>query len=250
MNVLFDQILKIREVAALPSLVESGGLPALISGLGAVHRANLAAALRARTGRPLVVICPDETAAESFAGDLSAMLGEAVATLGLREFTFLESVAVSRGAELSLSGDITRNWTALAMYSFTKYTDRTVAPGNPGRDFERTPGHAFSLSTSYRFDCCDILRDVVVGGGYRFRSKSYGTMRGQFVNKNVFLAPSHVFDINVSMPLSKFGGSENWTLTLGVRNLFGEKYFESARHWYESLVGEPRTFEIGLRARF
>ena len=31
---------------------------------------------------------------------------------------------------------------------------------------------------------------------------------------------------------------------------FGEKYFESARHFYECLVGEPRTFEIGLRARF
>ena len=39
-------------------------------------------------------------------------------------------------------------------------------------------------------------------------------------------------------------------LTLGIRNLFGEKYFESARHFYECLVGEPRTFEIGLRARF
>ena len=36
----------------------------------------------------------------------------------------------------------------------------------------------------------------------------------------------------------------------GIRNLFGEKYFESARHFYECLVGEPRTFEIGLRARF
>lgn len=156
----------------------------------------------------------------------------------------------SRGAELSLSGDITRNWTVLAMYSFTQYTDRTVAPGNAGRDFERTPEHAFSLSTSYRFDCCDLLRDIVVGGGYRFRSKSYATMRGQFVSENLYLAPSHIFDVNMSMPLSKFGGSEDWTLTLGVRNLFGEKYFESARHYYECLVGEPRTFEIGLRARF
>ena len=156
----------------------------------------------------------------------------------------------SRGAELSLSGDVTRNWTVLALYSFTQYTDRTVAPGNPGRDFERTPEHAFSLSTSYRFDCCDPLRDVVVGGGYRFRSKSYATMKGQYVSDNIYLAPSHVFDVNVSMPLSKFGGPKDWTLTLGVRNLFGEKYFESSRHYYECLVGEPRTFEIGVRAKF
>ena len=100
MNILFDQILQHREAAALPSLSESGGLPALISGLSAVHRANLAAALRSRTGRPLVVICPDDTAAETFARDLSSMLGEEAVTLEAREFTFVESEAVSRGGEM------------------------------------------------------------------------------------------------------------------------------------------------------
>ena len=99
MNILFDQIFENREAAALPSLVESGGLPALISGLSAVHRANLAAALRGRLGLPLFVICPDDTAAESFAADLRVMLGEDVVTLGMRDFTFYETEAVSRQAE-------------------------------------------------------------------------------------------------------------------------------------------------------
>ena len=99
MNILFDQIFENREAAALPSLAESGGLPALISGLGAVHRANLAAALRGRLERPLVVICPDDTAAENMARDLAAMCGEETVTLGLREFTFYESEAVSRQME-------------------------------------------------------------------------------------------------------------------------------------------------------
>ena len=83
-----------------------------------------------------------------------------------------------------------------------------------------------------------------MGGGYRFRSKSFATMRGTFVDERLCFDHSHVFDVNVSMPLSKFGGPEDWTLTLGVRNLFGEKYFESARHYYECLVGEPRTKTI------
>ena len=99
MNILFDQIFENREAAALPSLVESGGLPVLISGLSAVHRANLAAALRGRLGLPLFVICPDDTAAESFAADLRVMLGEDVVTLGMRDFTFYETEAVSRQAE-------------------------------------------------------------------------------------------------------------------------------------------------------
>ena len=73
MEQLINQILTHKEAAALPSLLESGGLPALVSGLSAVHRANLAAGLRDKTGAPLFVICPDDTAAENFANDLRAM---------------------------------------------------------------------------------------------------------------------------------------------------------------------------------
>ena len=155
----------------------------------------------------------------------------------------------SRGVELSLSGDIADNWTMMAMYAYNRYTDRTISPSEKGRDFERYPAHAFTLNTSYRV-ASGPLEDVVFGCGFRFRSMSYACVRGQYQDKNLRFDPSYLFDVNCSIPLSKFGGSENWTLTLGVRNLFGEKYFDTARHYYECLVGEPRTFEIGLRARF
>ena len=99
MELLIKQIFANKEAAALPSLLESGGLPALVSGLSAVHRANLAAALRLETGLPLVVLCPDDTAAENMANDLRAMLGAEVATLGMRDFTFYPAEAASRQAE-------------------------------------------------------------------------------------------------------------------------------------------------------
>ena len=99
MNILIDQILENREAAALPSLVESGGLPALVSGLSAVHRANLGAALRGRLDRPLFVICPDDTAAESFANDLRSMLAEPVRTLLMRDFSFYPAEAASHQGE-------------------------------------------------------------------------------------------------------------------------------------------------------
>ncbi len=160
-----------------------------------------------------------------------------------------EGANTSRGVELSLAGDITENWTVMAMYAHNWYTDRTQPSTSKARDFERYPAHTFSLNTSYRF-ASGPLEDIVVGAGYRFRSKSYACVRGQYQNENLRFNPSHVVDINMAIPFSKFGGSENWTLTLGVRNLLGEKYFESARHYYECLVGEPRTFEIGVRAKF
>ena len=85
MNTLIRQIFNNKEAAALPGLLEGGGLPALVSGLSAVHRANLAAALRLETGRPIFVICPDDTAAESFARDMRSMLGEECGTLIMRD---------------------------------------------------------------------------------------------------------------------------------------------------------------------
>ena len=160
-----------------------------------------------------------------------------------------EGRSTSRGAEVSLSGDITDDWTVMAMYAYNKYTDRTVAPGEKGRDFERYPAHTLSMSTSYRVSS-GPLSDIVFGGSFRFRSMSYACVRGVYQDRNLRFDPSYLVDVNVSMPLSKFGGPENWILSLGVRNLFGEKYFDTARHYYECLVGEPRTFEIGLRARF
>ncbi len=99
MNALFRQILKNKEASALPGLREGGGLPALISGLSAVHRANLAAALAEAPEERMFVICPDDTAAENFANDLKSMLGEDVGLIGMREFTFYPTEAASRYAE-------------------------------------------------------------------------------------------------------------------------------------------------------
>lgn len=99
MNILVKQIFENKEAAALPGLIESGGLPALVSGLSAVHRANLAAALRLETGRPVFVICPDDTAAENFARDLSSMLGEDAESLIMRDYTFYAVEAASRQTE-------------------------------------------------------------------------------------------------------------------------------------------------------
>ena len=155
----------------------------------------------------------------------------------------------SRGAEVSLSGDIDERWTILAMYSFNRYENRNAPRGSRARSFERVPRHSFSLSVSHEI-WGGPLEGVVFGGGFRLRSKSYATMRGAFVDENLYFSRSCVFDVNAAIPFSVFGGSADWALSLGVRNLFDERYFESSRHYYECLVGEPRTFEIGLRARF
>ncbi len=169
-------------------------------------------------------------------------------TIGSGTYYYFEGHNRSKGVELSLSGDITENWTVMAMYAYTLYEDCTKH-GMAG-EFERFPRHAATFNTSYRLHGCDVIDDIVIGMGYRFRSKSYATMRGAFVNENLYFDQSHVFDVNVSVPLSKFGWRDDWFVTFGIRNLFGEKYFDTSRHYYECFAGEPRTFEIGLRGVF
>ena len=87
------------DAAALPAPEESGRLPALISGLSAVHRAHLAAALRVRYTRPVVVLCPDENGARALSQDIAALTGEDVNVLTGRDYMFYSADAMSRGAE-------------------------------------------------------------------------------------------------------------------------------------------------------
>ena len=160
----------------------------------------------------------------------------------------------SDGVELSLSGDITENWTVMTMYAYNYYIDHEAT--GKAREFERTPRNTMSFNTSYRLHGWDLIEDIVVGMGYRFRSKSYATMRGTYVNENLYFNSSHVFDINMSVPFAKFLPSsesdwaDKWFLTFDVRNLFDERYFDTSRHYYECFVGEPRTFELGIRGSF
>ena len=131
MNIIFKQILSGREAAALPHLRESGGLPALISGLSAVHRANLAAALADAKEEKMFVICPDDTAAENFARDLSSMLGENIGMLGMREYNFYPTEALSRYAEqkrIAALSDLARGVNRITVVSIPGLVQRTIPP--------------------------------------------------------------------------------------------------------------------------
>ena len=131
MKILNEQIFKNREAAALPGLVESGGLPALVSGLSGIHRVNLAAALYERLELPVFVICPDDSSAESFARDLESMTGEPVNTLYARDFTFYSSLAASRDAEqkrLSVLSTLKCGKSPLTVATVSALMQRTIPP--------------------------------------------------------------------------------------------------------------------------
>ena len=66
---------RLEEYPRLFSALKEGKTPLALSGLAAVHRAHLAAALHKDTGRPLVLVCADDAEARRMAGDLAAFTG-------------------------------------------------------------------------------------------------------------------------------------------------------------------------------
>ena len=76
MKQLLQALMRIPEAEALAAAVETGGCPAAVTGLGGVHRTQIAGAIAQRTGRPLVMVCSDEGEAGRLAGDLEILLGE------------------------------------------------------------------------------------------------------------------------------------------------------------------------------
>ena len=150
----------------------------------------------------------------------------------------------SRGVELSLSGDITENWSIYTAYAYNEYENK-----DESFSFDRYPPHSLTCSTSYRIPS-GPLDDIVLGFAYRYRHKYDATSRGSYVGDDYYIDESHVFDISANIPLYKVGGPKDWILGLAVKNIFDEKYIESNRHYYQCFPGDPRVFEISLNAKF
>ena len=155
-----------------------------------------------------------------------------------------EGQSESQGVELSATGNISDDWSVFTAYAYNQYEDKTA-----GTTFDRYPPHSVTASTSYRIKK-GTFDDIVLGFGYRYRHPYDETTQGKYIGEDFYIAESHVFDCSADVPLSKFGGSKNVTLTLAVKNIFDEQYIESNRHYYQCFPGEPRTFEVALQAKF
>ena len=99
MRTLAQSVFNDKNLNLLPQYVEGGALPALVSGAGKTARAAIAAGLRIKTGRPLFIICSDETAAANIKRDLELFLEEPCLTLLGRDMNFYGAESASREAE-------------------------------------------------------------------------------------------------------------------------------------------------------
>lgn len=76
--------------------IETGETPVTVTGLSPVHRAQLAAALRLRSGRPLLMLCSDEREVQRAGGGPRLSHGGGAGGSAGREWQLRPVAAVSR----------------------------------------------------------------------------------------------------------------------------------------------------------
>ncbi len=160
MQQLLHTLLKIPEVEALSAAVERGDCPAAVTGLSPVHRAQVAAALAQAGGRPLVLICDQESEANRLAEDLAVLLEAQPLKLYARELFIKAGTVVSRQWELARIA---------ALYTMTQSAPRVLVATCEGllqltSPPERLAGAAMTLAVGRRYDLQALPMQLTAAG--------------------------------------------------------------------------------------
>ena len=154
MQELTLSITKLSAYRELWDGLKAGAVPAMAVGLAPVHRAQLAAALRAETSRTVLMLTADDTAAQRLAADLTGFLERPVLTLPARELSMAGVESLSRQYEhariAALSG---LSAAPVVVASAAAVLQRTLSPAalksaslllKPGRSARSRPPSASS----------------------------------------------------------------------------------------------------------
>ncbi len=160
MELLLKKLLEIPEANSLATAVEGSGCPAAVTGLASVHKAQMAAALALRTGKPLVMVCTDEGEANRLAGDLETLLGISALRLYARELFIRPGAVASRQWEMARIG---------ALYALAKGEGRLVVCTAEGLLQKTAPAQqlldsALTLEIGGRWDLSELPLRLVAAG--------------------------------------------------------------------------------------
>ncbi len=98
MDFLTNAVSRLKEFQTVEAAVQAGRLPAAVTGLSGVHKANFIYSLSARQGRGAFVIAADEAEAQRLTDDLAAM-GMHPAFFPARDFSLRDSEGASHEYE-------------------------------------------------------------------------------------------------------------------------------------------------------
>ena len=160
MLTLAKSLLEEPEVKRLIAGIEAGACPAVIHGLSEIHRAHIAAAIRAKTMRPIVVICAAEDECARLAQDIGALTMEQAYALNVREYTFYSAEVVSRQIEqrrVAVLSALSEKRAPIVVMSMSAALQRTLPPN-------RLAEISMTIKTGSAYDLSDIVKRLVLCG--------------------------------------------------------------------------------------
>ena len=161
------------EVKKLLAGIEAGKCPAVISGTSEIHRAHVAAAIRASTMRPIVVICAAEDEAARLSLDIASLTMENSMAINVREFTLHSAEGVSRQIEqkrIAALSALSEKKAPIVVMSICGALQRTLAPAQLAEA-------SLTLKHSGNYDLA-TLSDIFTHCGYSRSEQVEGP--GQF----------------------------------------------------------------------
>jgi catecholate siderophore receptor len=143
----------------------------------------------------------------------------------------------SKGLELNLAGDITRNWHVSAGYALQDAEVRTATAACATGDCEipQVPKHQASLWTRY-----DFSPRIGAGVGVYHQSKSFASISNQVVLPSYTRVDAAAF----------FRIAEGVEAQVNVENLFNERYFPTAHNDNNITPGAPTSVRGTIRLSF
>ena len=194
MNGLISAAKKLEEYNSVLSAVQSGRLPLGMTGLSHIHKAHFAAALAADTGRPLLIITPDEAQASRLTLDMRAV-GCAAQLYPARDFAFRSTESQSREYEhrrLGVLDRMLRGKADAVVCSAEAASQLTLPPEELRlRTLEINSGDEFEL---------DFLVKTLVRAGYSKSAQVDGV--GQFAVRGGvldFFAPGYEYPCRLEL---------------------------------------------------
>nr|WP_295107889.1 TonB-dependent siderophore receptor [uncultured Caulobacter sp.] len=151
----------------------------------------------------------------------------------------------TQGAEIEVSGSITKAWSVTGGYTYTFNED---AKGN--RVFTVNPLHMLKLNSTYK------LGRWTLGGGMSWQTKVYQNINaptGRFTAAGApVLAATRVTQGGYFLAdaLVRYAFTDKISAGVNVTNLLDEKYYRNVGYFNGGYWGEPRRVLFNVRARY
>ena len=193
MKQLLNILDEVPEFGRLLANLENGRSPVAVSGLSPVHRAHFAAGLGLKTGRPVVLVCADESEALRLGEDYTAFTGISPVMISAREFLFHDGATASRQWEhqrLSAFYKMAAEEAPLVIATIEGLLQRTLPP-------EELASHVVTVEINGRYDPND-LADRLAALGYSRCEQVEGV--GQFALRGGILdvySPAHDHPVRI-----------------------------------------------------